>query len=77
MTLDLQGHVDQSFGIALDKVESLQVTTPQGVVGGMTLAVDHQALQQDITRQSQAILGKVVVDVAIDAVLVDTLGKQL
>ena len=75
--LDLQGHIDQSFGIALDEVELVQVVAIQRVVSSMALSVDHQTIAQYMAHEAQTVLAVVMVDVAVDLILVDVLGEQL
>ena len=73
--LDLQGHIDQSFCVALDKTETAQVITFQRIVSRMTLVVDHQTVAQHMTYKPQTVLAVVVIDIAINLVLVNALGE--
>ena len=77
MALHLQRHVDQSLGIALREVEALEVFARQGEIAGMTAAINHQLPQQHVACETQSVLREVVIDVAVDLVLVDMLRQQL
>ena len=60
-----------------NEVEALHVSPCDGEIAGVTCAVDDEALIHDEARQAQAVLREVVIDVAVNLVLVDMLGKQL
>ena len=75
--LDLLGDVDQTLGVALDEMEALEVVAAQGEIGRMTGCVVHQLLVHDIAHEADAVFGVVVIDVAVDLILVDMLGEQL
>ena len=74
---DLLGNIDQPLGITLDEVEALLLFARNGIVGGMILRQIDQLLVHDIAHEADAVVGIVVIDVAIDLVLVDMLGEQL
>ena len=55
-------------------METLQVFTGQCIVGRMAFLVNHQFVAQHVTDESQTVLGVVVIDIAINFVLVNVLG---
>ena len=73
---DLLGDVDQSLGIALDEVEPLLLLTGDGVERGVELGQIDQLLVHHIAHQADTVFRVVVIDVAVDAILVDVLGEQ-
>ena len=54
--LDLQGHIHQPLGIALDKAEALLILTTQRVEGRMALLVDYQTVAEHMTHHAQTVL---------------------
>ena len=76
-TLDLLRDVHQSLGIALDEMEALLLFTGECVVGGMILWQIYQFLVHHIAHQADAVLTVVMIDIAVDLILVDVLREQL
>ena len=75
-TLYLLRDVDKPLGIALNEVEASLFLTRQRIVGGMVFREVDQLLVHDIAHEADAVVGVVMIDVAVDLVLVDTLGEQ-
>ena len=69
--------VDKPLGIAFDKVETLLFFLGDGVERGMILRQIDQLLIHDEAHKTKAVLGIVVVNIAIDTILVNALGEQL
>ena len=73
----LKGHVDQSLGVALDEAEAAQVASREDEEGGVVLGQDDQTAIEYIADEPQTVLAVVIVDVAVDFVLVDVLREKL
>lgn len=73
----LQGHVNQSFGVALDVMKALKIVARQYEIGSTLLLHNHHFLVKHIADEPHAPLAVVVVNVAVDFVFIDALGKQL
>ena len=69
--------LDKPLGIAFDKVETLLFFLGDGVERGMILRQIDQLLIHDEAHKTKAVLGIVVVNIAIDTILVNALGEQL
>ena len=54
-TLDLLGDIDQSLGVSLDEVETLQLVAGQGIIRGVILGQIDQLLIHDIAHQTDAV----------------------
>ena len=76
-TFDLLGNVDEPFCIALDEVETFLVVFGDGVERSVVLRQIDQFLVHDETHQSETVFRIVVVNIPVDAVLVDAFGEQL
>ena len=75
--LDLQRHIDESLSIALDIIEALEVVACESEEGCMSSCIIFHLLIEHIAPKSQLALAGNVIDIAINLVLVDTLGEQL
>ena len=76
-SFDLLRDVHQSLSIALDEMEALLFLTSEGVVGCMVLGQINQFLVHHIAHQTDAALTVVMIDIAVDTILVDVLCEQL
>ena len=75
--LYLQRHVDESLGVALDIIESLEVGSCEREEGCMTCGILLQLLIQYISPKSDFALARHIIYIAINLVLVNTFCEQL
>ena len=70
-------YVYQAFGIAFNIIKALQLIAGERIECSIILGHIHKFLVHHIAHQADTILGIVVENIAIDAILVDMFGEQL